>query len=238
MVPDEYEVWLFDLDGTLVDAEWTYVREVFDRVGDRLGRRFTDHQAEVLWHGLEGRRDGKLREWGMDPEAFWPAFHGVEDPASRAAASYLHKDAERLVRQINAQGRPTGIVTHCASFLAWPVVSNLGIEDWFDVILPCSNETGWKPDPAPIYQALGEIETVTGTPSDSTAGLDGVFVGDGSNDVGAAWNAGLDAIHIERHGHERRRRCVLADHRVTSFDELPRSSEAASVRCPGSVADE
>ena len=30
-----YDFWLFDLDGTLVDAEWSYTREVFDRVGDR-----------------------------------------------------------------------------------------------------------------------------------------------------------------------------------------------------------
>jgi len=33
----EYDFWLLDLDGTLVD-EWSYTREVFDRVGDRLGR--------------------------------------------------------------------------------------------------------------------------------------------------------------------------------------------------------
>jgi phosphoglycolate phosphatase-like HAD superfamily hydrolase len=49
----------------------------------------------------------------------------------------------------------------------------------------------------------------------------GVFVGDGTGDVGAAWNAGLDGIHVERHGHDRRGQCVLADYRVRSFHEFP-----------------
>lgn len=48
MLPHEYEFWLFDLDGTLVDVDPGYTREVFDRVGDRLGRRFTDREAETL----------------------------------------------------------------------------------------------------------------------------------------------------------------------------------------------
>ena len=42
MRPSDYDVHLFDLDGTLVDAEWSYTRGVFDRVGDRLGRSFSD----------------------------------------------------------------------------------------------------------------------------------------------------------------------------------------------------
>jgi phosphoglycolate phosphatase len=47
-----------------------------------------------------------------------------------------------------------------------------------------------------------------------------VYAGDGASDVGAAWNAGLDAIHVERHGHHRREQCVLGDYRVETFDEL------------------
>lgn len=218
MVPDAYDFWLFDLDGTVVDADWAYTREVFDRVGDRLGLEFTDRQAEVLWHGLEGSRDPKLREWGIDPAEFWPAFHAVEDPQTRAEATYLHEDAARLLRSLHEREIPVGVVTHCAEFLARPVVEHLDVTDWFDAFIACSDETGWKPDPAPVESAM------------SALGVDptiqrGVLLGDGASDVGAAWNAGLDAIHVERHGYARRGRCVRADHRVTSFDELPRGSD-------------
>ncbi|UIO99510.1 HAD family hydrolase [Halobaculum sp. CBA1158] len=214
MVPDTYNFWLFDLDGTLVDAEWSYTREVFDRVGDRIGYGFSDREAELLWHGLTGARDPLLREWGLDPAEFWPAFHAVEDPAARASATFLHPDAERLLARVDARDPPTGLVTHCAEFLADPVLDRLDLRDRFDTVLSCSDETGWKPDPGPLERAMADIgvDPVTGR---------GVYVGDGASDVGAAWNADLDAIHVERHGHEERGRCVMADHRVERLDQLP-----------------
>jgi phosphoglycolate phosphatase len=47
-----------------------------------------------------------------------------------------------------------------------------------------------------------------------------VLVGDGPQDIGAAWNAGLDGAHVERHGHDRRGMCVVGDHRLERVDEL------------------
>ncbi|WP_276254534.1 HAD family hydrolase [Halomontanus rarus] len=204
-----YDFWLLDLDGTLIDVEWSYTREVFDAVGDRLGRGFTDREARILWNGLTGSRDRQLREWGIEPASFWEAFHAEEDPLVRAEQTYLHEDAA-FVADLEV---PVGLVTHCQQFLADPVLDAVGIRDWFDGIVCCTEETGWKPDPGPVRQVMQEID-VAGN------GHRGVLAGDGSNDVGAAWNAGLDAIHVERIGHDRRGRCVLGDYRVTSFDEL------------------
>jgi phosphoglycolate phosphatase len=210
MVADAYDFWLFDLDGTLVDVEWSYARETFDRVGDRVDRSFSDREAEVLWHGLGGARDAQLREWGIDPATFWPAFHAVEDPRARAEATYLHGDAERFVAEIDG---PIGLVTHCQRFLTDPVLDALDIRDWFDAVVCCTEELGWKPDPAPVERALDEL----GVSGDD---LTGAMAGDGACDVGAAWNAGLDGVHVERHEPDRRGRCVLGDYRVRTFDDL------------------
>jgi phosphoglycolate phosphatase len=106
-------------------------------------------------------------------------------------------------------------VTHCQEFLAGPVLDHLDIRDWFDVVLCCTSEVGWKPDPAPVRHTLSQL--------DVQEGARGVLAGDGASDVGAAWNAGLDGVHVERHAPERRGHCVLADYRVSSFDELSRS---------------
>jgi phosphoglycolate phosphatase len=103
-------------------------------------------------------------------------------------------------------------VTHCQQFLADPVIDRLDIRDWFDTVVCCTDDTGWKPDPGPVEHAMAKL----GVGADHS----GVLVGDGANDVGAAWNAGLDGIHIERHDPEHRGQCVLADHRIRSFDEL------------------
>jgi phosphoglycolate phosphatase len=156
MVVADYDFHLFDLDGTLVDAEWSYTRGVFDRVGDRLGRPFSDREAYVLWHGL-----------GEEPLA-------VGDE---------------------------------------PVLDRLDLGDRFDAVVCCTDETGWKPDPDPIELAMADLGV------DPRADR-GYYAGDGESDVGAAWNAGLDAVHVERVGHEDRGRCVLGDRRVSRLDEL------------------
>jgi phosphoglycolate phosphatase len=213
MVLADYDFHLFDLDGTLVDAEWEYTRTVFDRVGDRLGREFSDREARVLWNGLGGSRAETLREMGVDPDAFWPAFHDVEDPIARAEATYLHDDAARLLEHVNEVGGPTGLVTHCQEFLAEPVLDHVDLDGRFDAVVCCTDETGWKPDPGPIEAAMGEL----GVDSDRHRGY---YVGDGESDVAAAWNAGLDAVHVERVGRDERGRCVRGDRRVDRLDEL------------------
>jgi phosphoglycolate phosphatase len=205
----DYDYWLFDLDGTLVDTEFSYKRELFDRVGDRLGRGFTDDEVETLWHGLGGDRDDILRSWGLDAERFWSEFDDLDDPVARAEATYLYDDAA-AVGDIDAN---VGVVTHCPEPITERVLDDLGVRDWFDTVVACSTDTGWKPDPGPVELAMRDV----------AAGSDarrGVLVGDGVGDVGAAWNAGIEAVHVERHGHERRGRCVLGDRQVTDLRRL------------------
>ncbi|KOX98230.1 HAD family hydrolase [Halorubrum tropicale] len=209
----DYDFHLFDLDGTLVDAEWEYTRTVFDRVGDRLDREFSDREARVLWHGLGGSRAETLRGMGVDPDAFWPAFHAVEDPVARAEATYLHDDAARLLDRVGEVGGPTGLVTHCQEFLAEPVLDRLDLGGRFDAVVCCTDETGWKPAPDPIEAATSELGV-------DPARHRGYYVGDGESDVAAAWNAGLDAVHVERVSHDERGRCILGDRRVRRLDEL------------------
>lgn len=216
MVPDEYDFWLLDLDGTLVDIRPSYVQQVFDEVGDRLGREFTEEEAEILWHGLGGSRNEQLREWEIGVEEFWTVFHAVEDAEARAAHTYLYDDAD-FVADLDV---PVGLVTHCQQYLTDPVLDRLDIRDWFDTVVCCTPETGWKPDPAPVELAMADI------------GVDhpaqhGVLAGDGPHDIGAAWNAGLDGIHVERHDPARRGQCVLGDYRIETFGELARGSIAS-----------
>ncbi|MFC7154078.1 HAD family hydrolase [Halomarina halobia] len=210
MSAQSYDFWLLDLDGTLIDVERGYLHEVMREVGDRVGYGFSDVEAEAVWYGLGGTRNEFLAALGLDPTHFWTVFHEVEDPLARAEHSYLYDDAA-FVGELT---RPTGLVTHSQQWLTDAALSHLGIEDWFDAVVCCTDELGWKPDPAPVRTAMASLGV------DTAAGERGVLVGDGPQDVGAAWNAGLDGIHVERHGHDRRGLCVLGDRRVTRLDEL------------------
>ena len=221
-----YDFWLLDLDGTLVDIEPGYIHTVFDGIGDRLGCTFTDREAEAIWYDLAGLGTASLAERGIGAPEFWETFHAVEEPLARAESTYLYDDAA-FVADLDV---PVGLVTHCQRYLTEPVLNALDITDWFDVVICCDDEIGWKPDPAPVERAMTELGVSGGhgvgggrgvNGGRGTHGGRGVLAGDGVSDVGAAWNAGLEAVHVERHGHERRGGCVLADVRIESFSDLP-----------------
>ena len=220
MTASTYDHWAFDLDGTLIDVEPTYIHDVFDRVGGRIGHGFTDEQAEAVWHGLGGFRNDQLETWGVDVDAFWEAFHAEEDAAARAEATFLHGDAE----SVGELTEPTVLVTHCQKYLTDPVLETLDIRDWFDAVVCCDDDLGWKPDPTPVYHALADLGVTEGSPAATDGGVDvrtrGVLAGDQPTDIGAAWNVGIDGIHVERHGHDLRGQCVLGDYRIESFEEL------------------
>lgn len=253
MAGHPYDAVLFDLDGTLVAPEFEHVRGVFDRVGEHLGTHFSDETARRLWHGLGGPRNDHLRDLGVDPGAFWRVFDATEQPERRAAAMEVFEDAALAARL----PVPTGLVTHCPPDPTAAVLEYHGLDAWFDSVVCCSDDLGWKPDPGPLQHALADLGLPAGTRTATDGGIgpapnpggagastvdagptDGgaadatdagpvtsddapraLYVGDTPGDVGAAWNAGLDAVHVERFGHELREHCVLADYRVERLDE-------------------
>lgn len=183
----EYDYWLLDLDGTLLSISDSYIQRTMTTVARRLDASFTPSEARRIWYGRDGLRDELLRDHDIEPEEFWATFHRVESPADRAAASQLHRDA----RAINELTRPRGLVTHCQWYLTEPILRRLDIEDWFDTVVCCSDELGWKPDPAPVRLAVDSL---------GVNGADGVLVGDSLADIEAAHYAGLDAILVDRDG--------------------------------------
>ncbi|QIO23803.1 HAD family hydrolase [Haloarcula sp. JP-L23] len=209
-MPRNYDFWLFDLDGTLVDVYPSYTVEVIARVGDRLGQGFTEQDAARLWYGQGDTRAELLAERGVDPEQFWTAFHDEEDPQARAEATYLYDDAEQFFAD---RTDPVGLVTHCQRYLTDPVLDHLDIADWFDTVVCCDDDIGWKPDPAPVHRAMGEMGV-------GHNGHVGALAGDNPGDIGAARNAGLDGIHVHRESPVSTDRCVRGDHRVTTLLDL------------------
>jgi len=206
----EYDFWLLDLDGTLVDVGASYIQEIVGEVGEELGASFDARESEMLWYGPAEPRDRILGSHGVDRERFWEVFHEVEQPETRAEATHLYPDAERFLSSLDD---PVGVVTHCQEYLTEPVLDALDIDDWFDTVICCSEETGWKPDPRPMELAMRELGVAHN-------GHEGAMVGDDPGDTGAAWNAGLAAIHVNRRDPDRIGRCVMGDRRVSSLADL------------------
>ena len=206
----DYDFWLFDLDGTLVDVDPAYPIEVMERVGDRLGQGFSEREAALLWYGQGPARRDFLAERAVDPALFWDVFHEEEDPLARAEATYLYDDVETFLSE---RPEPIGLVTHCQEYLTEPILDGLDVADWFDTVVCCDDDIGWKPDPEPVHRAMADLGV-------GHNGHAGVLAGDNPGDIGAAWNAGLDGIHVKRQSPFGEDRCVRGDHRVTSLTEL------------------
>jgi phosphoglycolate phosphatase len=210
MAGSEYDFWLLDLDGTVVDIEQSYVHETIGEVGDRLGFGFTDFEAELLWYGTGNARAEILEGVGVDPDRFWETFHAVEEPESRAQSTYVYEDAEAFATAVD---QPVGLVTHCQEYLTEPVLEALDIRDWFETVVCCSDETGWKPDPTPVELAMADLRV-------GHNGHAGAMAGDLPHDVQAAHNAGLDAIHVSRPDRNWEGDRVLGDRRVSALTDL------------------
>lgn len=183
----EYDYWLLDLDGTVLTVTDEYVQRTMSTVADHLDTRFRPREARRIWYGRDGLRDELLADHGIDPERFWSVFHRIESPNDRARATRLHPDAHAI---LGLEG-PRGVVTHCQWYLTEPILDELGIHDWFDTVVCCSDTLGWKPDPSPVHFAMDSL---------GVNGEQGVLVGDSLADVQAAHNAGLDAILVQRDG--------------------------------------
>lgn len=204
-----YDFWLLDLDGTLIDVEQQYIYDVLNTVGRRFDVSFSEFESEMLWYGPSHSRATVMDRHGIDPQPFWDIFHDVERADSRAAATHLYPDTEAFLDSID---QPIGLVTHCQAFLTEPILDRLGIDNWFDTVVCCSDETGWKPDPAPLEMAMDDL----GVDESSR----GALVGDDPSDIGAAWNAGLTGIHVQRRDPDRIGQCIRGDRRITSLSNL------------------
>ena len=206
----EYDFWLLDLDGTVIDVEKSYIQSVCTEVCNRLGASISARQAEHLWYGFGDTREQVFAETGIDSERFWEVFHEVDEPGPRAAATHLYTDAATFINTVDA---PLGLVTHCQAYLTYPILDAMDIDDWFDTVVCCTDETGWKPDPEPLNIAMRDLG-VAGN------GHRGAMVGDDPGDVGAAQNAGLTAVSVERHDPDRLGGLAQGDHHVSALTDL------------------
>jgi phosphoglycolate phosphatase len=210
MTASGYDFWLLDLDGTVLDVERSYIHETMQEVGDRLGREFSDREAELLWYNTGNARETLLSDADIDADSFWHTFHAVEEPATRARSTYVYDDAEEFVSRV---GAPVGVVTHCQEYLTLPILDQLGIRDWFETVVCCDEATGWKPDPGPVELAMAEMGV-------GQNGHAGAMAGDTPVDVRAAHNAGLDGIHVSRPDRNWDGDRVLGDRRISALTDL------------------
>jgi len=212
------EMILIDVDGTLVDSVPDLAYCV-DQMMLQLGLTPRGEQAVRHWVGngverlvkrdllnqLDGEPDQALYEKAL------PIFRALY-AVNTSKRSHLYEGVKQGLDYMKQSGYRLGCVTNKASEFTLPILRDLGVQDYFEVVI-CGDDTPRKkPDPLPLLTAA---ERLSVKPQNS------LMLGDSQSDVKAARAAGFQIICMSYgYNHGEDIRSFDPDAVIDSFTEL------------------
>lgn len=193
---------LFDLDGTLVDSVPDLALAV-DGMLVQLGKTPAGEEKVRCWVGngarslvlraladdITGDEPGRLKETEFEQAS--PLFLAAYQAATAAARSSLYPDVLETLSELRLRRMKLACITNKPARFTEPMLEQLGLSSFFDVVLSGDSLTNKKPHPEPLLHVAEHYEMdVANT----------LMVGDSSNDVKAARAAGMDVACV-RYGY-------------------------------------
>lgn len=182
---------LIDVDGTLVDSVPDLAFCV-DAMMERLGRAPHGEAAVRNWVGngverlvcraLIGQLDGEPDE--IEFERALPIFLELYR-ANTSGRSFLYPGIREGLDYLRGAGYPLGCVTNKAAQFTEPLLRDLGVRDYFGIVVSGDTLPRKKPDPLPLLHAAEHFGVDPG---------DALMVGDSVSDVTAARAAGFGIV--------------------------------------------
>lgn len=210
---------MIDLDGTLIDTLPDLAAAANRMLAD-MGRPAWDMTHYRAWIGNGVPRFVKRALTGEmqaepDPKPFEQALALFRRHYGAAVSELSHPypGAVEALERLKAQGFSLACITNKAGAFTLPLLKNLDLYKYFELVLSGDSLAKQKPDPLPLRHACEHF------------GIDsshGVLVGDSSNDVQAARAAGMPVICVTygyNHGHDIRQ--SLPDAVVDTLTDVP-----------------
>lgn len=185
------EMILIDVDGTLVDSvpDLAYcVDEMMQQLGmpvhgEAKVRNWVGNGVErLVRRALIGQLDGEPDEALF--ERAYPIFLALyaENTSKR---SRLYPGVQAGLDFLKAAGYPLGCVTNKAAQFTEPLLRDLGVADFFTIIISGDTLEKKKPDPLPLLHAARHF---------GVAPEAALMIGDSVSDVKAARAAGFQIV--------------------------------------------
>jgi len=185
------EMVLIDVDGTLVDSvpDLAYCVDAMMQElgmperGERRVRHWVGNGVErLVKRALINQIDGEPDE-ALFAKAL-PVFEALyrENTSKR---SCLYPGVKEALDFLQTTGVRIGCVTNKASQFTLPLLQDLGVRDYFEIVICGDMVERKKPDPMPLLQAADQLET---EPQAS------MMLGDSMSDVNAARAAGFQIV--------------------------------------------
>ncbi|QIK36851.1 phosphoglycolate phosphatase [Caldichromatium japonicum] len=210
---------LIDLDGTLVDSV-PDLAECVDAMLARLGRPPHGEAKVRQWVGngverlvrraLVGQLEGEPQ--ASEFERAYPIFLELY-AANTCTHSKLYPGVREGLEFLKAAGYPLGCVTNKAERFTKPLLKQLGVYDYFGIVISGDTLPRQKPDPLPLLHAAQHF---------GVRPQDALMIGDSISDVQAARATGFAIICVSYgYNHGRDIHEAQPDAVIDSFSELP-----------------
>ncbi|MDX1824394.1 MAG: phosphoglycolate phosphatase [Thiohalomonadales bacterium] len=188
---DKPAMILIDVDGTLVDSvpDLTYcVDEMMKRLGmpthgEAKVRNWVGNGVErLVRRALIGQLDGEPDE-ALYEKAYPIFLELYRDNTSKR--SCLYPGIKEGLDYLKSEGYKMGCVTNKAAQFTEPLLKDLGVYDYFSIVISGDTLPQKKPDPAPLLHAAKFFNV---SPEQA------MMIGDSISDVKAARAAGFRIV--------------------------------------------
>jgi len=171
----EYEAYVYDLDGTLVtlDVDWD---EVTDRVAGVLSARGVDVSDADLWSMLELSEEAGYRRL-------------VEETISEFECAGARTATRLPLADALPHDGPVGVCSLNSEAACRIALENYGLDSAVQATVGRDTVDAEKPDPAPLLATVDAL----GAPADRT-----LFIGDSKRDYETAERAGTGFVFASK----------------------------------------
>ena len=207
----EYQVYLFDMDGTLVNSEPLKGKALAlacENYGSSVDFNIYKDVMGESWPIVTGHF---FKHANISPELdeFNKHFRAHYERLLSENLE-LNKGAKAYIEHLNALGKKCGVVSSAATWMVKNILSALELNDAFDIVITQEHVTKHKPDPEAFNLALSKLNVS----SEHT-----IIFEDSSAGVSAGKASGCEVIAIkhEFNGKNDLSRAVTS---IGSFEEM------------------
>lgn len=178
----QFDIILFDLEGTLVDFQWR-----LDDAVKKIMPVLSNAGIDTALYGpypsyatlFNTTRDITSIWETVDSDKLFNQLDTVYDAYDRDALSRWkpYSDTQLVLEALSQAGYRMGVVSNCGSHAAKTVLKRFNLSDYFELILSRDDVSYLKPNPEGLNLAIETLGTSAGRT---------LFVGDSKNDILAA----------------------------------------------------